>query len=324
MLKIGSTVLEHGLMLAPMAGYTDHAMRVVTHECGSEYSTTEMVSAKAVCYNDKKTPLLARILPEEGPCALQIFGSEPEFMAEAAARLADGAAGGLRPVAIDVNAGCPVPKVAGNGEGSALMRDPKKLYAILSAIVARVALPVTVKIRAGWDAEHINAPEVARAAEAAGVSLIAVHGRTRTAMYSGKADRAVIAAVKQAVNVPVVANGDITDVASALSMLGETGADGLMIGRGCLSNPFLFREIAAALSGKTVPVASREELYALVRRQLHLRIADKGEEVAVRESRKQIAAFIRGFPDASSVRAEVYAASTALEMEKAFEAILQN
>lgn len=323
MLKIGSAVLEHGLMLAPMAGYTDHAMRVIAYENGSEYSTTEMVSAKAVCYNDKKTPLLARILPDEGPCALQIFGSEPEFMAEAAARLAGGAMGGLPPVAIDVNAGCPVPKVAGNGEGSALMRDPKKLYAILSAIVARVNLPVTVKIRAGWDAEHINAPEVARAAEAAGVSLIAVHGRTRTAMYSGKADRSVIAAVKRAVNVPVIANGDITDVASALAMLEETGADGLMIGRGCLSNPFLFREIAAALSGKPEQAASREELYRLVRRQLYLRIADKGEEIAVRESRKQIAAFIRGFPDASSVRAEVYAASTADEMERAFEAILQ-
>lgn len=306
--------MPHGLILAPMAGFTDHAMRCVAHECGAEYSITEMVSAKAVCYGDKKTPLLARISAAEGPCAIQIFGAEPDFMAEAALRLADGAAGGVPPAAIDINAGCPVPKVAGNGEGSALMRDPKRLFDIIAAIKARISLPVTVKIRAGWDDDHINAPEVARAAEAAGAAAVAVHGRTRTAMYAGRVDHGVIAAVRAAVSIPVIANGDVTDLPSALAMLQETGADGLMIGRAALGNPFLFREIRAALSGERCPAPTGEELYRVACRQLALRMAEKGEAQAVRESRKQMASFLRGFPDAAQARARIYLVETAEEM----------
>ncbi len=322
MLKIGELTLHHGLMLAPMAGFCDYATRRLCALHGAEYCVTEMVSAKAVCYGDKKTPYLARIDKSEAPCAIQLFGAEPEFLAEAAKRLSNGVLEGARPVAIDINMGCPVPKVAGNGEGSALMRDPALVERIVSAVVCATPLPVTVKIRAGWDENSLNAAEVARAAEAGGASLVAVHGRTKKAMYSGKADPCVVRLVKKAVKIPVIGNGDIVDVPSAMHML-ETGCDGLMIGRAAIGNPFLFREIAAALEGRVVPPPTAEEQYEAARMQLHWRVEEKGEAIAVAESRKLLAAFVHGFPDAAALRARIHTAVTAVEMQDCLTALLE-
>ena len=314
MIRLGDILLPHGLMLAPMAGYTDYATRRLCHLFGAEYATTEMVSAKAVCYGDRKTPALARIYPDEGPVAVQIFGSEPEYMAEAARRLSQGVAGGTRPAAIDINMGCPVQKVAGNGEGSALMRDPLLVERIVSAVRLATPLPVTVKIRAGWDEAHKNAAEVARAAEAGGASLVCVHARTKTAMYSGKADPCVVKEVKRAVSIPVVGNGDIGDVAGARAML-ETGCDGLAIGRAAIGNPFVFRQILSALRGEEEVVITPEERYEAAMSELSLRIAEKGEENAVLESRKLLSAYFRGIPEAAACRARIHAAETAEDMQ---------
>ncbi len=322
MVRIGELLLPHGLMLAPMAGYADYATRRLSSYYGAEYCISEMVSAKAVCYGDKKTPALARIFEEEAPCAIQLFGSEPDFLAEAARRLSCGAAGGRAPAAIDINMGCPVHKVAGNGEGSALMKNPKLVEKIVAAVKGAVSLPVTVKIRAGWDSEHKNAPEVARAAEAGGASLICVHGRTRAEMYSGRADLAIIRAVKGAVAVPVIGNGDIVDGASALTMLQETGCDGLMVGRGAVGNPFVFREILDTLEGRTNRPPSGEERYRAACMQLAWRCEEKGEHVAVAESRKQLSAFLRGFPASAVARAKVHAATEIKEMQQALSVLL--
>ena len=321
-MRIGNLEVNNPIALGPMAGVTDLAFRTVCAQLGANITVTEMVSAKAVCFGDRKTPALARICADEGPCAVQIFGSEPDYMAEAARRLSDGVAGGVRPAAIDINMGCPVHKVAGNGEGSALMRDPRLVERIVSAVRLATPLPVTVKIRAGWDEEHKNAPEVARAAEAGGASLITVHARTKTAMYSGKADPCVVKEVKKAVSVPVVGNGDVADAASALAML-ETGCDGLMVGRGAVGNPFVFREILAAVEGKEVPPVTQKERYETALSELSLRVAEKGEETAVLESRKLISAYFRGSPDAADCSARIHAAQTAGEIEEVLAFLLR-
>lgn len=321
MIKIKDVTLTHGLMLAPMAGFSDYATRRLCRMHGAEYCVTEMVSAKAVCYGDKKTPALARITADEAPCAVQIFGSDPDFMGEAAACLSDGVLGGVRPAAIDINMGCPVHKVVSNGEGSALMKDPALVERIVAAVVKKTPLPVTVKIRAGWDEDHLNAPEIARAAEAGGASLLCVHGRTRMAMYSGKADPCVVKAVKSAVSIPVVGNGDVVDIASARAML-ESGCDGLMIGRGAVGNPFLFGEIAAMLEGREIAPPTPRERYEAAMCELTFRTEEKGERNAVLESRKQISAYLRGFPAAAAGRARLHEASTVQEMREALALLL--
>lgn len=315
MLTVGNIHLPYGLFLAPLAGYTDTAMRRVCRSFGAEYTVSEMVSAKALCYHDTKTPLLARVEACDLPSAVQIFGSEPASMAEAARMVAEGMAGGVPPSAIDINMGCPVKKIVSAGDGSALMKSPTLVYDIVSAVTAAVSLPVTVKIRAGWDDAHKNAVEVAKAAEAGGASLVAVHGRTKTQMYSGKADLSIIADVKNSLQIPVVGNGDIATAADALRMMEETGCDGVMIGRGAVGNPFLFAEIRAALDGRdyTPPTTHKRVETALL--QLRLACEEKGERVAVTESRKQFADYLHGLRGASAVRGRINAALTYAEAE---------
>ncbi len=314
MVSIGTAHLPLGLFLAPMAGFTDHAMRAQCHAMGAEYTVTEMVSAKAVCYGDQKTPHLARVYAEDGPCAIQLFGAEPVYMAEAARRLYAGAAGGVSPIAFDINMGCPVPKVAGNGEGSALMRDPFLVERLVAATVSATPLPVTVKIRSGWDAAHINAPEVARAAEAGGAAAVFVHARTRQAMYSGHADYRVVAAVRAAVSIPVIGNGDVCDGESAHRLLAESDCHGVMVGRAAVGDPFVFAAISAALRGEAYAEPSGEERYAAAVSQLLVRVAEKGEAQAVRESRKQMAMFVHGFREAAACRARIHQAVSTREM----------
>lgn len=314
--RLGKKEYPLGLMLAPMAGFSDRAMRLLAKEYGAELSFTEMVSAKAVIYDDKKTVKLARIMSDEGDVALQIFGSEPDTMARAAEILSEPLGEGcIAPVAIDINMGCPVNKIFGNGEGSALMRDPDRIYDIVKAVVGATALPVTVKLRLGIDREHLNAPECAVAAETAGASLITVHGRTRVDLYSGTVDREGIKNVKNSVHIPVVANGDITNGCEALSMLDATGADGIAVGRGAVGNPFIFREILDMYRGDEYTPPTLRERAECALTQLRFASLDKGERIAVPEARKQIALYLKGFPGAAAIRAEINMATSYTEVE---------
>ena len=303
--------VPYRLWLGPMAGYTDSAMRQVCHEAGAEASVSEMISAKAVVYRDKKTFSLAHIRPEEGPVALQLFGSEPAVMAEAAARLAESPSG-RPPIAIDINMGCPVPKVAGNGEGSALLRDPARCYDIAVAMRRALppALPLTAKIRLGWDAAHKNAAEVAAALGEAGVSLLFVHGRTRAEMYSGAADWEAIAALCESAPLPIIGNGDIRTPEEACRRMRESGVAGIMVARAAIGNPLLFSGLAAAMRGEPVIPPTPGERAAAVLTQLSLAVREKGEEIAVREARKQIACCFSGLPGSAAFRAAVHTAES--------------
>lgn len=317
-IKLGNLEMRHGLWLAPMAGYTDRAMRLVCHNFGAELSVSEMVSAKAVVYNDKKTFALAKILPDEGPVSVQIFGSDPEIMAEAA-RVLSNPKEGARPVAIDINMGCPVNKIFGNGEGSALMKSPDLIYRITKAVSGATDIPTTVKIRAGITQNSINAVECALAAEEGGASIICIHGRTREQMYGGYANREIIKNVKQALQIPLIANGDIVDEASAISMINDTGADGIAIGRGAVGNPFIFEEIICALEGRDFKEPTLEERVDTALLQLKTAIEEKGERIAITEARKQIALYLRSFHGAARIRAEINRALTYKEVEKALK-----
>lgn len=285
-----SLVPARGVILAPMAGVTDYAFRQVCAELGADATVTEMVSAKALCYGDKKTASLLR--RNEGVrCGVQIFGSDPEFMARGA-QLALALSGADF---VDINMGCPMPKIVNNGEGSALMKDPALAGRIVRAVSDAVNVPVTVKTRKGWDKGHVNVVELAKILQDNGAAAIAVHGRTKTMLYSGVADWDIIAEVKRAVSIPVIANGDVISPESALRCLNRTGADAVMVGRAAFGDPWLFPQIRAALSGEPVPerppLAERMEL-AL--RQMELVKADKGEHIACLEARKQLAWYLRG------------------------------
>lgn len=319
--SLGKLNITHGLCLAPMAGYTDRAMRLVCRKYGVEHSVTEMVSAKAAIFNDKKTFALARILPDEGPVSVQIFGSEPEIMAEAAHTLANPKEG-VRPVAIDINMGCPVNKIFGNGEGSALMKSPELIERITRAVANSVDIPTTVKIRAGINKNSINAVECALAAEEGGASLLCIHGRTREQMYGGLADREIIKNVKDSLRIPLIANGDIVDGASALAMLRDTGADGIAVGRGAVGNPFIFSEIISALEDKSFSEPTIEERVDTALLQLRTAIEEKGERMAIPEARKQIALYLRSFHGAARIRAEINRSLTYDEVEKALKSAL--
>ena len=323
-MRIGNISIKHGLFLAPQAGYTDYAMRRVCREKGAEFLVSEMVSSRALCYHDAKTPLLARVRADELPMAVQIFGSEPYFMAEAAKMVAEGLGGGVCPTAIDINMGCPVKKIVSAGDGSALMRKPSLVYDIVHAVSSAIDLPVTVKIRAGWDEAHKNAVEVAKAAEAGGAALITVHGRTRAQLYSGYADLSVIGAVKRAVSVPVVGNGDIRSGLDALEMKQKTGCDGVMIGRGAVGNPFIFEEITVLFEKRAYTPPSLKEKLETALYQLRLAIWDKGEGTGIREARKQFCEYLRGVRGATAMRLSVMKAESYDEMEQLTEKFLKN
>lgn len=317
-LVIGNTTLKNGIMLAPMAGVTDYAFRTLCRRCGAEYTVSEMVSAKAMHFRDEKTAQLARIRREEAPMAIQIFGSEPEIMAEAACSLEKGSYRGyiseIPPAAIDINMGCPVRKIVTNGEGSALMNRPELVFDIVKAVVSAVTIPVTVKIRAGWSQNSKNAVEVALAAEEAGASLITVHGRTREQLYRPPVDLFIIAEVKAHLHIPVVGNGGIASGADALKMKRETGCDGVMVAQGAEGNPLLFREITAAFEGCEYEKPSCHELLCLAREHMELLCEDKGEIVGVREARKHLAWYVTGMRGATAFRGAVNQAVTKQEL----------
>ena len=305
-MQIGKIKLETPLVLAPMAGITDLPFRLICRHLGCGMTVSEMVSAKGLLYKNVKTTEMLRIDAGERPTAIQLFGSVPAELAEAA-RLVEASGADI----IDFNMGCPVPKIVNNGEGSALMKNPQLAYEILAAMVQAVKIPVTVKFRAGWDAEHRNAVEIAKAVEAAGVSAVAVHGRTRQQFYEGKADWQIIADVKKAVKVPVFGNGDIFTVADGLRMREETGCDGLMLGRGADGNPWLFRELAAALRGEELPAApTLEERLAQAAEHLALLVAYKGEYISVKEMRRHISAYLKGLPHAAEFRGRFHKVDT--------------
>lgn len=322
-MQIGSVLFPHGLFLGPMAGYTDFAMRTVCREMGAEGLVTEMVNAKAVVFGDRKTIPLARVSAEECPCAVQLFGHEPEVLAEAARIVAAGVGGGVAPTMIDLNMGCPVHKIVSGGDGSALMRDPALAERIVRAVRDAVKIPVTVKIRLGWDDAHRNAPEVARAAESGGADAVFVHGRTRTQFYAGTADYRGIGEVVRAVSLPVIGNGDVRDAEGGARLLRESGCAGIMVGRGAVGNPFLFRTLAALLSGQPLPPPpTAAEKYAVAKRQLTLAAKEKGESVAVLEARKHLGEYLRGIRGGSAARAEIFRAESAGEMLRILAAAL--
>ncbi len=309
-LKIGDVLLDNNLILGPMAGVTDLAFRRLCREQGCGAAYTEMVSAKAIFYNNRNTYDLMRVDPEEGPVALQLFGSDPEIISEMAARVEDG------PYAwIDINMGCPVPKIVNNGEGSALMKDMPRAEAILKALVRKVKKPVTVKFRKGFDREQGDAVEFAKLAESCGVAAVAVHGRTREQYYSGKADWDVIRRVKEAVNIPVIGNGDVFSPEDAGRMLEETGCDGVMIARGARGNPWIFSDTACFLDGGGKrPPRSREELRGMILRHIRLLTEEKGEYAAVREMRKHIGWYTAGLEHSARLRSDVNLAESVEEL----------
>lgn len=335
-LRIGNVELRHGLMLAPMAGVTDRTFRRICLAKGAEYTVSEMVSAKALCYEQRSkkkeyetsaSAALASVFKADGPLAVQIFGSEPEFMAEAAAMLESGSYKGCisdaTPVAIDINMGCPVKKIVSNGEGSALMKTPALAGEIVRAVVKRVALPVTVKIRAGWDVRSKNAVEMARILEDTGASAICVHARTRDQFYSPGVDLEIIEKVKSAVGIAVIGNGDIYNADDAKRMLDYTGCDGIMIGRGATGNPWIFEEIACALEGREFVAPSGEERVELALRQLSDMIAARGERAGFVEGKKHMAWYSAGLRGSAAARNEIMQASSCDEIRAIFDELLK-
>ena len=310
-MRIGNVTLENNIILAPMAGVTDLPFRLLCKEQGAGLLCMEMVSAKAIYYNNKNTEALMEIDERERPVSLQLFGSDADIMSEMAKKIEE------KPFDIlDINMGCPVPKVAGNGEGSALMKKPELVREIVSKVVKATCKPVTVKIRKGFDEEHVNAVEIAKIIEDCGAAAIAVHGRTREQYYSGKADWDIIRQVKEAVSIPVIGNGDVTGPESAKKMLEETGVDGIMIGRAARGNPWIFGQIKAYLeTGKLPEKPGLEEVREMMLRHARMQLECKGEYTGIREMRKHVAWYTAGYPNSAKLRAKINEVETYEELE---------
>ena len=320
-MNIGNIEIKNGIMLAPMAGVTDYAFRVLCKKYGAEYMVSEMISAKGMHYNDNKTKTLAKITDFERPMGLQIFGSEPDILAEAAERLQDSE---FRPEVIDINMGCPMKKIVGNGEGSALMTTPKLAGECIRTVVNAVKIPVTVKIRSGWNSDSINAVEMAKIAESKGASAICVHGRTRTQMYMPPVDLNIIKQVKQSVSIPVIGNGGIDTAADAVKMFNETGCDGIMIARGAMGNPWIFAEITAHINGVAyIPPDINERLNTAME-HINLLAYDKGDYIGVHEGRKHLSWYIKGIPGASHARQKINTAETIYDMQQIINDLVVN
>jgi nifR3 family TIM-barrel protein len=302
-LQIGNVELENNIVLAPMAGVTDLPFRLLCKRQGVGLICMEMVSAKAIMYNNKNTEKLLEIEPEEMPVSLQFFGNDPEIMASQAARIED------RPFAIlDINMGCPVPKVVNNGEGSALLKNPKLAAEIVKKVSGAISKPVTVKIRKGFDEDHVNAVEMAKYIEDAGAAAIAVHGRTREQYYSGKADWEIIAKVKEAVSIPVIGNGDIDGPLAAEKMIKETGVDGIMVGRASQGNPWIFSEIRHYLeTGELAERPSIDEIKKMIYEHSELMLKVKGEYIGIREMRRHVSWYTAGMHGSAALRKRVCA-----------------
>jgi len=302
-LKIGNVNIEKTSALAPMASVADRAYRAICKKFGASYVVSEMVSAKGLCYSDRKTKELCTVTDSERPMAIQLFGSEPEFMSRAVEIISS-----FRPDIIDINMGCPVPKVVNIGCGSALMKNIKNAYDVAEAVVKSTDIPVTVKFRSGWDSDSINAVEFAKAMESAGVSAISVHARTREQFYSGNADWNIISDVKKNVSIPVIGNGDVKDLQSCLDMYDKTGCDLVMIGRGSYGNPFIFEEIKSHFEGrKYIPPSLEYRMQVMLEHiRLILEISQKPENIAIREARKVSAWYMNGYYGSAKFRAECY------------------
>lgn len=311
-LKIGNVTLPNRYILGPMAGVTDLPFRVLCKEQGAGLLCMEMVSAKAILYNNKNTESLLEIHPDEQPVSLQFFGSDPKIMSEMAKRVEE------RPFDImDINMGCPVPKVVRNGEGSALMKNPKLVYEIVSAMVKAIDKPVTVKIRKGFDDSCINAVEIAKIIEEAGAAAVAVHGRTREQYYSGQADWDIIRQVKEAVSIPVIGNGDVTSPQKAEELVKQTGCDGIMIARGAQGNPWIFSEMITYEETGTLPERpGKEEVRDMMLRHARLQLKYKGEFIGIREMRKNVAWYTKGLKGSAKLREEINRVESYQELEE--------